>query len=117
MSLIAHILFERQTTLPTGKRIRHTMEDSTRRRPDAQPKPGHRNQAMKARNIEAVYAAVAAGCQTHAEIDEMTKLSQATTKKALYALEDWADGPRIVRDRSGARHRFSVCDAQESTEE
>ena len=109
MSLTAHILFARQTTLPAGTRRRHMMEDGLRRNPDAPPpKLSHKNQAMKARNIESVHAAVAAGATTHAEIEDATRLSQSTVKKALYALEEWPGGPRISRDRRFVTHTFQV---------
>lgn len=67
-----------------------------------------RKKAMKARNIEAVHAAVAAGAKTHAELEDATNLSQSTVKKALYALEEWPGGARISRDRRFVTHTFEA---------
>lgn len=108
MSLVAHILFERPTTLPAGTRRRHMMEDGYRRSPDAPPPASHKNQAAKSRNIEAVHTAVAGGAKTHAELEDVTGLSQSTVKKALYALEEWPGGPRISRDRRFVTHTFEA---------
>jgi len=62
----------------------------------------------KAANIEKVFVAISEGCSTALEIEASVGLSLATVQKALHELEDWIDGPRIVRIRGGTAHRFEV---------
>ena len=107
MSLFATLLLDRPVTLPTGIKRRHLMEDGPRHDREERP-TNNRNVLTALANAEAVLAAVAAGCTTHAELEDATGLSQSTVKKALYALEDWPTGPRISRDRRNPTHRFEV---------
>lgn len=108
MSLTAHILFERPTTLPSGRRRRHMMEDGRRIDPDAPRQPTHTNVLTALRNTEAVHAAVSAGCDTVTSISTHTGLSLSTVKKALSRLEGWPGGARVSRDRRETTHRFEV---------
>lgn len=108
MSLTSHILFCLPVTLPTGVKRRHLMEDGARHDPFENRPTNNANVLTALRNAEAVHAAVAAGCATHAELEDATGLSQSTVKKALYRLEGWPTGPRISRDRRNTTHRFEV---------
>lgn len=109
MSMFATLLFDRPVILPQGVKRRHLMEDGARRDPEIEYATTNKNVLIMMRNTETVHAAVAAGCTTHAAIEDHTGLSQSTVKKALYRLEGWPDGPRISRDRRQPAHRFEVC--------
>lgn len=62
----------------------------------------------KAANIEKVFSAIVSGADTALAVADATALSLATVQKALHELEDWLDGPRIVRIRGKVAHRFEV---------
>lgn len=109
MSLTAHILFSHPTELPKGKVRKHRMDPWWH---SGTPKSVFAREhcaAIKAANIEKVFAAIVGGHDTALAIADATALSLATVQKALHELEDWPDNPRIVRIRGAVAHRFEVA--------
>ena len=108
MSLTAHLLFSLPTTLPKGKVRKHRM-DSWWKSVTIESVFAHEQRAQeKAANIEKVFSAISSGADTALAAADATALSLATVQKALHELEDWPDGPRIVRIRGKVAHRFEV---------
>lgn len=108
MSLTAHILFNYKTELPRGKVRKHRMESWWKSGTPESIFAREHCAAEKAANIEKVFTAVADGHNTAVAIANASGLALATVQKALHELEDWLDGPRIVRIRGSVAHRFEV---------
>lgn len=94
MSLTAHLLLNRPIALPVGSPRAHYIEP-----PVVVPSSQVLNSSVKARNIEAVYAAVADGQRTVPAVMAATRLSHTTVQKALNALYTWPGGRRIDYSR------------------
>ena len=106
MSLTATLLFGLPIRLPVGtvRRISHDDTDAyALARSDADY--SHRYQCRD-ENIAKIVSALAEGLATYLEIAEATGLSESTVKKRMFVMED--EG-KIVRDRSGRVHRFSLA--------
>ena len=108
MSLTAHLLFNKATELPRGKKITHRMDSWWKNNTPESVYARECCALEKAANIEKVFSAISQGGSTALEIESSVGLSLATVRKALHELEDWHDGPRIVRIRGGKSHRFEV---------
>lgn len=108
MSLTAHILFNRNTQLPRGKVRKHRMDSWWKSGTPESVFAREHCALEKAANIEKVFGAISQGDATALDIADSTGLSMATVQKALHELEDWPDGPRIVRIRGKIAHRFEV---------
>lgn len=109
MSLTAHLLFRRETKLPKGRVITHNAD--TRRGPmtSGQLDAAARNYATRMANVERVFNAIeAAGKKiSMLDIEVETGLARTTVLNACEELENWKDGARIIRHRTG-RHLFEV---------
>lgn len=110
MSLVADMLLWRPMVLPSGVVIEHHIETPADRERNADPRESElikRVTRTRMRNIETVFAEVAAGGQTIANVARVTGLGKKVVQRAMVALE--ADG-RIVRQKSfkNVAHRFSV---------
>lgn len=108
MSLTAHILFNYKTELPRGKVRKHRMDSWWKSGTPESVYAREHHALEKAANIEKVFVAISQGVCTALEIESAVGLSLATVQKALHELEDWTDGPRLVRIRGGKAHRFQV---------
>ena len=108
MSLTAHILFNHKTELPRGNVRKHRMDSWWKSGTPESVFAREYCALEKAANIEKVFLAISKGVCTALEIKSAVCLSLATVHKALHELEDWTDGPRIVRIRGGKAHRFQV---------
>ena len=108
MSLTSHLLFSLPTTLPKGKVRKHRMDSWWKSGTPESVYAREHCALEKAANIEKVFAAISQGVGTALEIESAVGLSLATVQKALHELEDWIDGPRIVRIRGKVAHRFEV---------
>ena len=108
MSLTSHLLFSLPTTLPKGQLRKHRMGSWWKSGTPESVVAREHCALEKAANIEKVFVAISQGVGTALEIESIVGLSLATVQKALHELEDWADGPRIVRTKGGRAHRFEV---------
>lgn len=104
MSLTAHLIFNKETILPTGKERVHRMggkwvDEVAASSPDE-----------RAAKVERVFLAVNDGACRVNSIADRTCFSETVVKRSLSILEDWPEGPRVRRIREFPAHRFEVIE-------
>ena len=102
MSLTAHLIFNKETILPTGKERVHRMggkwvDEVAASSPDE-----------RAAKVERVFLAVKYGACTVTAIANRLCISETVVKRSLSILEDWPEGPRVRRIKSFPAHQFEV---------
>lgn len=112
MSLTAHLLFRRETILPTGRIIEHSIDRKRIPLTAGQIEHANRISRKRAVNVEAVFNAIAKSPHPLSllDIEIETTLARSTVMSALQELEAWPSGPRIIRHkgRKCDCHRFAA---------
>lgn len=112
-SLTAYLLSGQIPPRPRHARVRtHTMESKNGyTRNQGVIDNAARAEKTRLANIERVFNCVADGVETIPEISDTIGLSITTTQKALIALEEEWNPPRVLRIRGhGLRHVFKVIE-------
>lgn len=109
MSLTAHLLFRRETILPTGRIIEHSIDRKRTPLTAGQIENNQRNSRKRAINVESVFNAIAKSIRPVSvlDIEIETTLSRSTVMAAIQELEAWPGGARIIRHK-GQSHRFEA---------